>query len=82
MEAKTLLTFLKRAKKFAEDNTYTSQLKVEGNITVEDMSDVLDTQIGGLIAGIYNDISEIRNTLVNHYEKTGNTKMADKFKNL
>lgn len=81
-EAKTLLTFLKRAKRFAEDNTYTTQLIVEGETTVEDMEDVLHTRVGELIAGIYNDVSEIRNILVDHYEKTGNTKMAEKFKNL
>ena len=77
-EAKTLITFLRRCKKFGDDNIFTTGLIVEGETTVDDMNHILQSQVGGLIAGIHNDVSEIKSTLIKYYEEQGNQKMVDK----
>ena len=77
-EAKTLITFLRRCKKFADDNTFTQDLIVEGDTTVSDLNHILHSEVGGIIAGIQNDVSEIKSTLVKYYQKEGNQIMVDK----
>lgn len=77
-EAKTLITFLRRCKKFADDNTFTQDLIVEGDTTIMDLKHILHSNVGGIIAGIQNDVSEIKSALVDYYTKEGNMKMVEK----
>lgn len=81
-EAHTIITFLKRCKKFAHDNTITSSLIVEGETTVDDLEHVLGVKCGMLIAGIQNDVSEIKSKLEKYYESEGNKKMLEKLKKI
>lgn len=77
-EAKTLIQFLKRCKKFASDNTFTLDLIVDGDTTVADLNHVLESECGGLIATIEDTVSEVQDRLIKHYEKEGNKRMVKK----
>lgn len=76
---KHIITFLLNAKKLA--NTTTSDMMVDKDNTVKDVLDTSDTT-GGLVAGIDNDIAEIRDKLFDYYTKTGNKRLLKRLEKL
>lgn len=69
-----IITFLKRAKNFAQIEGITSTLKIDKDNTVEDVFLASETT-GGLICDIDNAVGEIKDMLIEYYKKTNNDKL-------
>jgi hypothetical protein len=76
---KHIITFLLNARKLA--STTTSDMMVDKDNTVEDVFDTSETT-GGLVAGIDNDVAEIRDKLFEYYTKTGNKRLLKRLEKL
>lgn len=67
-KATHIITFLRRAQKFSQQEGITSILIVDKENTVEDCFEI--NIVGGMIAEIDNHIGEIFDVLLEHYTKT------------
>jgi hypothetical protein len=74
-----IITFIRRAKQFANAHLSTSLMKVDKDNNSEDLDwGNLCISPGGLIAGIDNDLSEMADVLIKYYTETNNKKALNR----